>query len=193
VARAALAQATGHHKLNQEHLRDLDNDMYPFFSLMVAETGHRKWLMGRRLSRFLKMAGAAYSVAPAPMAVPAVVVTMGGCPPSSNLTREALIRWVDSVSSGGLWRLGFMHSKAGSNSIWTVSGSQHACDMVASLSRGQGNAGGVSATRRQQLRFPPSSVGLGRVNCFSQVKAKPLTWVGLGNDGLGSRPKALHF
>jgi hypothetical protein len=107
VARAALARAMWHHKLNREHLHDLDDDRYPFCSLTVAEIGHRKRLTGRQLGRFLKMVGVASSVALSPAAVPVVVVTTGGPPPSYNLTREALIQRVDGTSSGGIWRLWF--------------------------------------------------------------------------------------
>jgi hypothetical protein len=103
VARAALARAVGYRKLNREHLHDLDDDRYPFFSLMMVEMGHRKRSMGRRLGRLLKMVGAASGVVSASV----VVVTMGGPPPGSNLTREALIQRVDGVSSGNLRQLGF--------------------------------------------------------------------------------------
>jgi hypothetical protein len=57
--------------------------------------------MGQQLGRFLKTMGAASGVALAPATVPAMVVTMGGPPSSGGLTREALIRWGDSASSGG--------------------------------------------------------------------------------------------
>jgi hypothetical protein len=107
VARAVLAQATGHRKLNREHLRDLDDDRCPFCSLTVAKMGHRKRSMGRQLSRLLKTVGAASGVAPGLVAVSAVVVMTGGPPASSNFTREALIWWVDSASLGDIWRLGF--------------------------------------------------------------------------------------
>jgi hypothetical protein len=58
---------------------------------------HEKLEMGRRLSRFVETTGATPGVA----LTPAVVVTMGGPPPSSSLTREALIRRIDGASSGG--------------------------------------------------------------------------------------------
>jgi hypothetical protein len=37
---------------------------------------------------------------------PVVVVMMGGPTPSSNLTWDALVRWVDDASSGGYGSLG---------------------------------------------------------------------------------------
>jgi hypothetical protein len=61
------------------------------------ETYHGKLAMGRWLSRFMETVGAAPSVA---LALAAVAMT-GGPPPTSSLTRQALIRWVDGVSSGG--------------------------------------------------------------------------------------------
>jgi hypothetical protein len=57
--------------------------------------------MGRQLGRFLKMMGAASDVAPAPTMVPTMVVTTGGPPSSGGLTKEVLIQWGDSASSGG--------------------------------------------------------------------------------------------
>jgi hypothetical protein len=57
--------------------------------------------MRRRLDRLLMMVWAVSGVAPAPVTAP-VVVVMTGCPsPSSNLAWEVLVRWLDSVSSGG--------------------------------------------------------------------------------------------
>jgi hypothetical protein len=53
--------------------------------------------MGRQLGRFLKMMGVASDVAPAPT----MVVMTGGPPSSGGLTKEVLIRWGDSASSGG--------------------------------------------------------------------------------------------
>jgi hypothetical protein len=107
AARAALAWATWHLKLNWEHQHVLGNGRDPFFPLIAVETGCGMWSMRRWLDRFLKMVGAASGVALASAAVLAAVVTMGGPPPSSSLTREALIQRVNSVTSGGLWWLGF--------------------------------------------------------------------------------------
>jgi hypothetical protein len=46
AARAALARATGHHKLNREHLHVLGNERDPFCPLATAETGHGMRLTG---------------------------------------------------------------------------------------------------------------------------------------------------
>jgi hypothetical protein len=53
TARAALARAMEHLKLNRELLRDLDDDRYQICSLTTTKTGHRKRSMGRRLGQRL--------------------------------------------------------------------------------------------------------------------------------------------
>jgi hypothetical protein len=60
-----------------------------------------KRVVGRLLGQLLKMVRAASGAASAPVMAPAVAVTMGGPSPCINLTQEALIQWVDGVSSGG--------------------------------------------------------------------------------------------
>jgi hypothetical protein len=87
----------GHLKLIREHLRDLDDGRCPFCSLTAVEMDHEKLAMGRQLGRFMETAGVAPGVAPAV----AAVATTGGSPPSSSLTREALIQRVDDESLGG--------------------------------------------------------------------------------------------
>jgi hypothetical protein len=67
----------------------------------MVETDHGKHTTGRCLDQFSMMVRAVPGEAPAPvMALTAVVMT-GGPSPSSNSTREALVRWVHDVSSGG--------------------------------------------------------------------------------------------
>jgi hypothetical protein len=76
---------------------DIDDDRYPFCSLTVVDLDHGNLAMGRWLSWFVETAGAAPDVASAL----AVVAMMGGPPPSSSLTQEAMIQWVNNVSSSG--------------------------------------------------------------------------------------------
>jgi hypothetical protein len=100
VTRAVLDRSMGHLKIIREHLCVLGDRWDPFCPLTDAETGHGKRSMGRRLGRFVKMAGAASGVGPAPMTASAATVTMG-CPPlGSNSMQDASIRWVGRVSSG---------------------------------------------------------------------------------------------
>jgi hypothetical protein len=70
AARAALTRATEPLKLNREHLRDPDDDMYPICSLTMAEMGHRKRLMGRRLDQRLVTVKAFFDEAPASRSSP---------------------------------------------------------------------------------------------------------------------------
>jgi hypothetical protein len=55
--------------------------------------------MGRRLGQFMKTAGAASVASPAPVTAPVATVTMGGPPPGSNSTCDALIQRVGGASS----------------------------------------------------------------------------------------------
>jgi hypothetical protein len=97
---SALVHAIGHRFLIRKLLHDLDDMRRSFCPLIAVETDHGKLAMGRQLSWFLKTVGAASGVASALTMILAAVVTMGSPPPSSSLTREALIRWVDGASLG---------------------------------------------------------------------------------------------
>jgi hypothetical protein len=97
----ALVHAIGHRFLIRKLLHDLDDKRRPFCPLTAAEMDHGKLVMGRQLSWFLMMLGAASGVALALMMVPAAVVTTGSPPLSNSLTRDALIRRVDGMSLGG--------------------------------------------------------------------------------------------
>jgi hypothetical protein len=97
----ALVHAIGHCFLIRKLLHDLDDKGRSFCPLIAVETDHGKLAMGRQLGWFLKTVGAATSVASALTMVPTAVVMMGSPPLGSNLTREALIRWVNDASLGG--------------------------------------------------------------------------------------------
>jgi hypothetical protein len=96
-----LVHAIGYHFLIRKLLHDLDDKRRSFCPLTIVETDHRKLAMGRQLGWFLKTVGAASGVVSALTTVLAAVVTKGSPPPSSSLTRVALIRWVDDASLGG--------------------------------------------------------------------------------------------
>jgi hypothetical protein len=64
------------------------------------EMDHEKQVMGRQLDRCLVMVMAVSGEASVPTKVPMMVLTMGSPPPSSGLTQEALIRWVNGASLG---------------------------------------------------------------------------------------------
>jgi hypothetical protein len=66
----AQAQATGHPKLNREHVHDLDDDRFLFCSLTVAKTGHMMRSTVRRLGRWLTMVKAFSDEALAPRSSP---------------------------------------------------------------------------------------------------------------------------
>jgi hypothetical protein len=87
--------------LDREHLRVLGDGREPFCPLIAVETGHEKWATWRQLSRLLKMVRAAFSASPTQVMALVVVVMTGGPSVSSNLKRDALVRWVDGASSGG--------------------------------------------------------------------------------------------
>jgi hypothetical protein len=92
MTRAALDRSMGHLKLKQEHLCVLGDGWDPFFPLTAVEMGHGKRSTGRRLDRFVKTAGVASGASLAPVTALATTVTMGGPPPGSNSTRDALIQ-----------------------------------------------------------------------------------------------------
>jgi hypothetical protein len=65
---------------------------------------HGKLATGKQVSWFLKTVGVASTIASAPTMVLVAVVTTGSPPPSSSLTRVALIQRFDgaSLSSNGV-------------------------------------------------------------------------------------------
>jgi hypothetical protein len=101
MARAALSRATGHHLLIRGHLRVLGDEKDPICPPTAVETSRRKRVMGRRFNQCLVTVMAVSGEAPAPMTISTVVVTTCDPPPSSSLTREALIRQGDDAISGG--------------------------------------------------------------------------------------------
>jgi hypothetical protein len=94
AARAALARATEHLKLNRERLCDPYDDRYPICSLIVAEMGHKKWSMGRWLGRRLATVKAFYGEA----------LASKSCPTSSSGPPLAprLVQWLQSAKPNSI-------------------------------------------------------------------------------------------
>jgi hypothetical protein len=100
VARVAGIHPTVLYSSVWYFLRNLDGTRDPFYSLAAAETGHRKWLTGRQLDRWLAMVRTASGCAPASRACAeaSFCSLLASCPTNcSTRQQKTQIWWLPRV------------------------------------------------------------------------------------------------